>query len=653
MSKRFTHITPAKVTFRGGEPFSEAFQDVYFSSKDGLEESQLVFLQGNHLEARFKALKEGQVFTLAELGFGTGLNCLLAWRLFIKHAPSGARLKIYTTEKHPLSRHDFAACLKLWPELKDEARLLIESYPVLTPGIHTLQFAKGRVTIHLMLGEALDGLDGLLSSGDAELEKQAPNHIEAWFLDGFAPSKNQDMWSSELFNIMALLSKPSTTVASFSVAGDVRRGLEEVGFAVEKKPGFGHKRHRLEAMFVGAKVQRLKKRYTPWHVADTKSVTDVAIVGAGLAGCFVAYELAQRGLKVRLYDKHEAVGMGASGNTQGILFPNLSAYEAPLTSWMLHAFLYAARTYKPWIDAGLVPGALNGILQLNTKKKSHFESLKPFLAQYPELGTVLDAKEASNHAGIPIDTEALFVPLAGWANMQALCEYLIGHPNITFIGNTSIETLDDIKASHVVLACGGGLKHFQQTSDLPLASFAGQMTAIAATQSSGKLKLPLCGDGHVLPTNAEGLHWLGATYHKGEEINITKDNLSNIHMLQYMPVHAKFSNKAQNHWSGVRVKTPDYLPLVGPVPNQAGFLSTYQDLALDGGKYVGKIAAYYPGLYVCAGFGSRGLTSIPLAAYCTATLICDKILPLPRKLAQSVSPARYLMKELTRVSKGV
>ena len=653
MSKRFTHITPAKVTFRGGEPFSEAFQDVYFSSKDGLEESQLVFLQGNHLKARFRALKEGQVFTLAELGFGTGLNCLLAWRLFLEHAPNGTRLKIYTTEKHPLCRHDFAACLKLWPELKDEARLLIESYPVLTPGMHTLQFAKGRVTIHLMLGEALDGLDGLLSSGDAVLEKQGPNHIDAWFLDGFAPSKNQAMWSSGLFNTMALLSKPSSTIASFSVAGDVRRGLEEAGFSVEKKPGFGHKRHRLEATFASTNAKRLKKRYTPWHVATTRPVTEVAIVGAGLAGCFVAYELAQRGVKVRLYDKHEAVGMGASGNTQGILFPNLSAYEAPLTSWMLHAFLYAARVYRPWVEAGIVPGALNGILQLNTKKKSYFESLKPFLAQYPELGTVLDAKEASKHAGIPIDSEALFVPLAGWVNMQALCKHLIDQANITFIGNTAIETVDDIKASHVVLACGGGLKHFPQTVDLPLASFAGQMTAVSATQSSEKLKLPICAEGHVLPKNAEGLHWLGATYHKGTEINSSKDNLSNIDMLQKMKDCIKFSPEVMCCWSGVRVKTPDYLPLVGPVPHQEAFLSAYRDLALDGGKYVGKIGGYYPGLYVCAGFGSRGLTSIPLAASHIAALICDESLPLPRKLTKSVSPARYLMKQLTRVSRGV
>lgn len=129
----------------------------------------------------------------------------------------------FSCEKYPLTKEELTRCLNLWPELIEQANELIESYPVLTPGFHHLQFAQGRINLTLMLGDAAACFQQLLICGDVELERQLrSNYIDAWFLDGFAPAKNPAMWSTDLLQIIALLSKPGTTLATFSAAAAVK-----------------------------------------------------------------------------------------------------------------------------------------------------------------------------------------------------------------------------------------------------------------------------------------------------------------------------------------------------------------------------------------------------------------------------------------------
>lgn len=639
------------ISWHGNVPYAPLFGDVYFSKENGLQESHYVFAEGNDLITRFKALAENSTFVLAELGFGTGLNCLRAWQLFLEHAPKSAKLVIFSAEKHPLSREDLARSLQFWPELVRETKQLITAYPALTPGVHTLQFAD-RITLHFMLGDALSSFQSLLVSGEAALEtKLRPWQVDAWFLDGFAPKKNPELWSGALFQVMSLLSKPGTTCATFSAAGDVRRGLEAAGFTLTKRTGFGKKRHCLAGQLTKA-PQSLKKRQTPWEVPEPALSKKAIVVGAGLAGCFMAHKLARRGVQVTLLDSAPKVGAGGSGNKQAVLFPLFSAYRAPLTEWMLTAFLFAARTYVPWLTAGLIPGELKGLLQFNVYQ----QALADWLSYYPELGVFVDAEEASRCAGVALSEEALFVPQGGWLDSEALCEYLMDTPGIDWQPDTTVDELHyqdgswqaaGFHAPHVVLATGGGIQVYSETCQLPLELFRGQMTAIQASNGSSALKLPLCGLGHVLPAY-QARHWFGASYHGKVAHNelSEQDNQANLEKLRAFPAEVAWADEVCDAWAGVRAKTPDYLPLVGPVPDVDLFKKRFGALQKDSRWFVPEAGAYYPGLFVCAGFGSRGLTSIPLASEYLAALMCGEPSGLPRHIVESISPARFIMKQI-------
>lgn len=228
------------IEWREGQPYASAFEDVYFSTDDGLAETQYVFLAQNELVARFQALNN-QIFSIAETGFGTGLNFLSTWQLWDELAPAGSQLHFYSVEKYPLDLTDISKALSYWPTLNAYSQQLVTQYQQLSPGQHNLSFADGNVVLHLLIGDIADTLP-LLSE-----------QIDAWFLDGFAPAKNPDMWSSALFKKMAALASQQTTFATFTSAGVVRRGLLDAGFSVVKLPGFGKKREMLRGVFAGSR----------------------------------------------------------------------------------------------------------------------------------------------------------------------------------------------------------------------------------------------------------------------------------------------------------------------------------------------------------------------------------------------------------------
>ncbi|MFP4263354.1 MAG: tRNA (5-methylaminomethyl-2-thiouridine)(34)-methyltransferase MnmD, partial [Halomonas sp.] len=261
----------------GGEaaPHSAAFDDVYFSRHDGRAETEHVFLMGNRLPERFAAWQEGRPFVIGETGFGTGLNLLCAWACFDAHAPAGARLHLVSTEKFPLAPEALARALSAWPDLAERARALLDQWPHPVAGIHRL-WLDDRVTLDLHLGDAAERL--------ALLE----GRVDAWFLDGFAPAKNPEMWRPELFTALAARSRPGATFATFTCAGVVKRGLEGAGFAWRKAPGFGRKREMLVGE-IAAPPADARRRDTPWFTPPApRPPRRVAVIGAGIAGASAA-----------------------------------------------------------------------------------------------------------------------------------------------------------------------------------------------------------------------------------------------------------------------------------------------------------------------------------------------------------------------------
>lgn len=234
----------ALIEWRNGQPYAPAFDDVYFSSDNGLLESDYVFLQGNDLAARWQTMQT-QNFTIAETGFGTGLNFLCAAQLWLKTAPATASLHFISVEKYPLSLEDITRALQLWPALATLSTPLLEQYAELSNGAPSVQLYAQRIHLSLLLGDASDCLAQLT------LASSAMPAIDAWFLDGFTPARNPAMWQPALFTQMAALSTPKTTFATFSSAGIVRRGLIAAGFSVSKKSGFGKKREMIHGSFSG------------------------------------------------------------------------------------------------------------------------------------------------------------------------------------------------------------------------------------------------------------------------------------------------------------------------------------------------------------------------------------------------------------------
>ncbi|AHE67220.1 bifunctional tRNA (5-methylaminomethyl-2-thiouridine)(34)-methyltransferase MnmD/FAD-dependent 5-carboxymethylaminomethyl-2-thiouridine(34) oxidoreductase MnmC [Legionella oakridgensis] len=662
MSTLFEAITPAKITWTSGLPYSCEFEDIYFSTANGLQEASHVFIDGNQLRERWEKLpdKQGSQFVIAETGFGSGLNFLLAWSLWQTHAPKSARLHFISCEKHPLTRDDLLKSLSLWPALAGQSQALLESYPILTPGFHLLSFEGGRVNLILMLGDALACYDQLLICGDAAVEKQLRHTaVDAWFLDGFSPKKNPDMWCEPLFTVIGRLSRQNATLATFSAAGIVKRGLQAVGFTVNKKKGYGCKREMITAVFDQPST-RSYARYTPWHASSVSPVKDrhAMIVGGGLAGCYSAYALARRGWKVTLIDEQKHAGEGASGNRRAVLYPKISSYRSPLTEFMLTAYVFAIRAYKALLNPHI--GHLGGGLQLayNSKEQVIQAGLRPWLTHYPELGRLVNHKEASLLAGIILESDGLFVPHSGWIDSLALCQFLIESERIHWVGGHQVNALNYVdgtwstgqyQAEVLIIASGHHANQFSQTSHLPLKPIRGQMTIIKSNEASSKLNMPLCADGHVLPA-WDGGHYLGATYHLGSTDATCQnvDNESNLAKLDKLSSELTWSKDVINHWSAIRAATPDYLPLVGPVAQPESFKQHFAALASNAQRWLPFSAACLPGLYVCAGFGSRGLTSIPISAEWLAAMINREPHCLPRKLIQAISPARFLRREIIR-----
>lgn len=223
------------------EPFSALFGDVYFNTEHGFNESLYVFIEGNNLAQRWRDCT-APFFCIAETGFGTGLNFLVTCLQFQKfrQAQPTAQLKhlhFTSFEKYPLNIQDLKSALQRWPLLSEFSKALIAQYPLPLIGCHRITLDQFNIRLDLWFGDVSSSLPMLYCCDSGQ--------FDCWYLDGFAPSKNPDMWSDSLFTEIAKTCKASATLATFTAAGFVRRGLQSAGFTIQKRKGYGKKREML------------------------------------------------------------------------------------------------------------------------------------------------------------------------------------------------------------------------------------------------------------------------------------------------------------------------------------------------------------------------------------------------------------------------
>ncbi|GHE20890.1 bifunctional tRNA (5-methylaminomethyl-2-thiouridine)(34)-methyltransferase MnmD/FAD-dependent 5-carboxymethylaminomethyl-2-thiouridine(34) oxidoreductase MnmC [Halomonas urumqiensis] len=641
-------------------PRSLAFDDVYFSRHDGRAETEHVFLAANRLPERFAAWRQTRPFVVGETGFGTGLNMLCAWACFDRHAPPSARLHLVSTEKYPLQRDDLARALANWPDLAPRAERLIAQWPEPVAGVHRLWLDE-RVTLDLHFGdtrERLLRLDG---------------RVDAWFLDGFAPSANPEMWHPALFAAMAARSRPDATFATFTCAGVVKRGLAAAGFTWRKVPGFGRKREML-AGEIGTPPVDDRRDATPWFTPPPpQRARHVAVIGAGIAGGSVAAALARRGIRVTLLDR-DAPSAGASGNAQGALYVKLAA-DTNLQSRFYLAGLMTSQRWFSQLDPDHCLWQPCGVLQLASSDKAASRQAR-FLAHHPlPPGVVegIDAAEASRRAGLEIAAPALDYPQAGWVRPAALCQRLAESPGVMF-RQADVEALtrdtptecwrltmtdgDTLNADQVVIATATLANRFAQTRELPLQPVRGQVSQLNLPPGAPALSRVVCDTGYVAPA-AEGVLTFGATFspHDSDTALREADHAANLAELEGMlpgfvdalrEAGAELDPAQLTGRAAVRAASPDKSPYAGPVPDAQAWRDAYAALAKDATRVPATPGRHHGGLWISAAHGSRGLASAPLCAELIASRICDEPLPLEQPLVDHLHPGRRLIRDLIR-----
>ena len=669
-----------------GQPVSNVFNDVYFSQDNGLEESRYVFLQHNQLSKRFAALDNNSRFIIGETGFGTGLNFLATYCLWQQTAPKDAQLHYIAVEKFPLAKQTLQRALALWPELDKYSQQLLRHYPATTRGFHRCHLPhNSRVT--LIIDDAQLGLEQLLISSHADFQRPQWNGIDAWFLDGFAPAKNPDMWSKDLFAIIAKLSKPGTSLATFTAAGLVRRGLTSVGFSISKTTGYGRKRE----MCIGVYTPQSSPQHRPVEAATAQGQRDnaawmainnyqatpnkasIAIIGGGMAGCHSAYALARKGVQVHLFEQADTLAAGASGNEQAIVYGKLSPNTASLGEFNLYCCLYAQQFYANyWEQHDSSYGAQCGVLQLafnEQLQQAHKKIVQRLHSHLTDIGlSQLSAREASQVAGTRIDYPGLFFPRLGWINPKKLCQWLSTQPNIKVVTGTAVSRLErqhqhwqvhtkrcdqqQQRAFDTVIIANAYAAHqFEQSAALPINKVRGQVTYYPGNALSAQLATAICGKGYIAP--ATHTHCIGATFTPGSldtAIN-GKDHQHNLQQLaQHTPelIDQTIASSQLDGRVSFRCTTPDYLPMVGAVPIAAAVAQQYQPLKYNARQIINQAAHCHPNLYINIGHGSRGLAYTPLCSEFLASLIVGDAPPIPQALARTLNPTRFLIRQLIR-----
>ena len=631
-------LRPAELRWTDDQPFSVAYGDIYHAP-DGAAEVSRVFLApsglGAGLGARLDqaARRPGQAtgsgrqaLRVGELGFGSGLNFIVAAQACLD---AGVGLHFLSFEAAPISADDFA---RLAARRAREHALygeLQRCYPPLIRGWHRRHLAGGRICLSLYWGDAHEGL--------AELRAQRARPMDAWFLDGFAPDRNPDLWAPALFENMAQLCTSGTTVATFTSAGRVRRALQAAGFNMRRVDQRPHKRESLAGVFEGPAARQIDQP------------ARVIVIGAGLAGASAAWHLAQAGVQVRVYDpqlNQSGVDQPSSAPSIDELQPasrvpatvlhgRLLADAGPAGLLRCHAYLYAAA-----LVARFAEFQATGVLQLPAPGgpatgTGHAadtaglprDRLTAIHATYGNSGPWLqrvDQATARRLSDWPVASGGLWFPDGGIVDTPGLCAALLRDPLIETVASAAI--LSEGPAEQgvpMVLACGIACLTAPAARYLELAAVHGQLDFVSLDPASATApRAPVVGNGYLVPH--EGQLAAGATY-EYQPWDPARASRQNLLQLGDRPLTWR------RRIRGTRTVSSDRTAIAG------------QLIGAPGGAGQRDVPASPAGatIYVSTGHGSMGNVSSHFAGALIAARICGDAPPMSPALEAQLSPLRF------------
>lgn len=712
-------VSPARLSAHpsgqaGQPPYAPDYADVYHPAAGAWQQARGVFLGGNGLPGRWQGRER---FVILETGFGLGNNCLATWAAWRQDPKRCDRLFFISIEKHPLRPDDLAAVhglaathapvtrapddLSSLPTQQpgsgepaaahDErwrralATRLLAAWPPLTPGWHTLQLdhltdADGHeqsLTLLLGLGDVAELLPGLQAA------------VDAFYLDGFTPARNPQMWHGPMLSRINRLATPEATAATWSSARVVRDALTQAQFEVKKRPGENGKwnttvaRHRPRFIHPAA----------PGGLWPPPSRHDAIVIGAGIAGCSAADALTREGWQVTLLDAHPGPAHGASGNPGGLFHAIVHGDDGIHARAHRAAALSTWRRVRGWIDSGALPGQAAGLLRLDPRQDA--DGARALAERLPWLGeqaTWLDQAEACARSGLPLPCGGWWLPQAGWMSPADACRLLLsaaqarrqrgGESLLNARWATPVHALrrtdggwQALGAQGQLLAEAGSivianawqanvlletLPTEQAVACPPVSAVRGQVSVLPTHLEGPRPLAPVAGQGYVLSLSDGRLLCGATTQHHDNEAGLRQaDHLHNLNQalrLGALPagtdeqrleemansLNALSESGLLTGRVGWRATTPDRLPLIGALPWHPDRLAAQPPARAEQVRMLPRERDAQGGLYLIGGLGSRGLTWSMLAGELLAHWVCGTPCPVEAELRDALDPARFL-----------
>lgn len=638
--------------WKDGLLFSKQYDDYYHSKQGNLEEKLYVFINSNNLIERWRTKDR---FTIFEFGFGIGLNFVLTWKLWKECNLLGKTLEYISIEKNILP----FSILKQYLEQHKEYQSLLDElepyYNFPTDGVYKISLSNNFI-LTLYVQDFVQ----------KEIDLQNTT-VDAWYLDGFSPSKNPEMWSETAFQLMKKHSYKGSSYSTYSASSIVKESLLKCGFSVNKKEGFGNKRDMLVGDYTLEREPA--KNEKPWYTLPShfSKVGRAIILGGGVAGASVAYKMSKKGWDITLIEKEEQIALGASGNKAGVVAPKLTAQKTIMGELSIIGFSYFIKEVSElskrdhsiiWKNIGVLELIQNEEEQLKLEQGVKCYNLKPNFASF------VDKEKASQLAGIKLKYPGLFFSMGGYCNPPSYCKALLNAiPNLKLIVSTEGTQLDLSTGTKKVLDSNGNtiasgdviiltnsfwITQFPETSWLPFRVMRGQVLHIPENILDLSLQTVVYYDGYIIPLNNQSF-LVGSTFHpKDRDLNV-KPEINRLLYNKFIGVAEEIPDipvESMDGKVGFRAMSVDHTPIIGAVPDKSAFDIDYSTL------WKGKFNAPYPlakhlsGVYAMCGLGSKGITYSTIGAEILASMISGDSIPIEKAHLDKLNPARFIVHDL-------
>ncbi|CUU77055.1 5-methylaminomethyl-2-thiouridine methyltransferase [Campylobacter hyointestinalis] len=602
------------IEFKQDGLYSKRFDDVYFNTQNPL-------LECFHTYSSVVDALEGSNITIAEAGFGAGLN-------FFSTVSSlnGKNLHYIAIEKYPFNKDELRQIYQRFECFSRYFDEFIKQYEVLQNALIRINLGKD-IILDIYFGDILEGLKELNFKADA------------WYLDGFTPAKNPQMWSEELFGAIKYFCKNGAIIRTFSSASIVRLRLLDAGFSVKKLKGFGKKREMLEAIC----VKEYQKPQNWYSLPAIDKFTNVLVIGGGVAGLVSATKFKKAGFNVVVAEKMNEVATNGSSNLAGILMPLITLPTTVLGLMHMSAFLMARNFYKDSEFSDFCGVDDYGVSELQLKR---FE-------EWGQNGIFELTKNSSLYPSAFIKSAAQLMPKSLCSDLAKSLYVKFGYEfaGLKKSGDgylVEFKNQKRVSADLVIFAMGDKSNYlFNEVfydEYMQLSSVRGQVTHI---KNGIDLERPFSAKGYACKS-VNGVQVIGATYDRNDFTSCarSKDNEKNIADISEFLIGKNVDIIGSN--VGFRGYSGDRSPLIGAVHDALKFKEIYKSLLWTKNRENHAGAVHHQNILISSAHGSRGLCTAVFGAEILLDMVLGRQICTTKSILDSLNPARFLVRKLKK-----